>query len=77
MKIIIEQDCVKREIVGPFAICISEQDRQTLIRCLSETDREWCSGWITICEKAIVKTGTSTVPLAWTDERIVNPPSSL
>lgn len=69
MKIIINQQAIKREIVGSFEICGSEKD---LLRLASQISHEINSlkggfkyGWVTIYSEREIESLTNTKPLAW------------
>lgn len=66
LKIIINHDCVKREIVGPFEICLDANSLRILKQRLEEVPPDHSYGWITIYEKPIVKGMPGTKALPWT-----------
>jgi len=66
MNIIIAQLGIKREIHGPFAICINQDMLRLLKSTLSEIDEEqWAYGWITVAEKPIVDIPSNCAPSPW------------
>lgn len=69
MRFIIEQHGVKREIVGSFQLCCSEEDAKALARQLRAVLRckRWAYGWHDIYEP-LPPGPANTPPKAW-DER--------
>ncbi len=66
MKIVISQQGVKRELIGPYDICLSRQDLETLLDRLNETYQEnFAYGWIGIYERPRVEVVPNTTPLPW------------
>lgn len=65
LKIIINQDCVKREIVGTFEIFLDHEARRTLQERLEELP-DHHQGWVTIYETPYVRGLPNTKPLPWT-----------
>jgi hypothetical protein len=52
MKIIIEHSNTKREINGPFQLCINKSDLAALKQALNEvSEDDWVYGWIGINEE--------------------------
>ena len=69
MKLVLEAEGVKRELVGPFNIAISRADLDALRTQLERIDAEWkrtgcCYGWATVYPKA-TGPGPNIVPLSW------------
>ena len=52
MRIIIEQGSTKRQLDGPFNICASREDLESLVTQLQAklVDPVWCYGWIEVAE---------------------------
>jgi len=70
MKIIIEQDGVKRVLEGSFLLCISRADakhlRHQLLQCTSE---EHNYGWVGIAARASGVPDTQPMPWAQIDSK--------
>lgn len=65
MKLVIEQDGIKRALEGPFEVCLSKQDAQAIIRCLREAaDSQAFYGWVLIHD-CNVKRCSDTAPIPW------------
>lgn len=72
MKIILERDGVKRQITGPFAMCIGDKDLARLVDVLTaerdrRTDEGVVYGWFIVAEPVAVSQIPSTPPLLWTE----------
>lgn len=72
MRLVLEAEGVKRELIGPFNIAISRADLSTLRTQLDRIDAEWessgcCYGWATVFPKA-TGPGPNSTPLAWTQK---------
>ena len=68
MKIIIEFNGIKREIDGPFSICMSSKDVQSLkdaIRPLCDGSDGMTYGWVDVHE--ILPRKSNVPPKPWTD----------
>jgi hypothetical protein len=67
LKIIIEHGTVKREIVGPFNLCMDEYTAQIVYRALSARYESaggcWNYGWVQISEEQ--PSIANTPPIAW------------
>lgn len=66
MKIVIEKAGVKREIEGPFNICGSPDDLETIVRCIEDADIRGY-GWVRITAE-IEPFTPNTAPLGWTEK---------
>lgn len=65
MKVIIEQDGVKRQIEGPFWMCVSNRDAQHIIDALQKLLNEGIAyGWLPITELP-PPSMSSTSPQGW------------
>lgn len=64
MKIIINQDGIKRSLEGPFEICLSKDDLQTLLSCLRHHEDSHVYGWIVIQDNTVRSTPNSD-PIPW------------
>lgn len=64
MKIIIEKDGIKREILGPFNICGSANDLATIVRCI-DSENIITYGWVKISEREPFT--PNTPPRAWSE----------
>jgi len=67
VKVLIQKDGIKREIVGPFRMCLSGGDARSIVRCLSEMADSGCHGWIDIYD-APAGPLTEGAPLPWAAE---------
>lgn len=70
MRIVIEQDGVKREISGPFAMCLSAEDLDALLRLLHDTHLRWSRegtayGWFDVYK--LTARDTNTPAMKWSD----------
>jgi hypothetical protein len=71
MKAIIEYEGVKRQIDGPFSICIGRGNLETLIQCLSEKQEgDLRYGWIEITERP--ERTPDSPPIGWHNESWCN-----
>jgi hypothetical protein len=78
MKFVISQDHIKREIEGPFAMCCSMDDLETLIRELQRQRGamgESTYGWFRIDPSHPCDCDPNTRPLKWTEAGNINPRS--
>jgi hypothetical protein len=71
MRIILSKDGVKREIETPFAMCISRDDLEDLIRALRElhaamTEMNSSYGWLRVDPSHPCDAPPNTPPLPWT-----------
>ncbi len=77
MKIIINQDGVKRELRdGAFELCADESGWRALRDALAQVESEgWRYGWVTVFEKPVVEVTPNTKPIPWTSGKLVGEPS--
>lgn len=66
MKIIILKDNVKREIEGPFRLCMNREDRRWLAEVL-RCPEDFYDGWFDVPEKIDFQGGVNMPPKKWTD----------
>lgn len=66
MKVIIQQGAIKRVIEGPFRICLSNADANTLCGCLGGMAESGTYGWVDIVESPKDCMPESS-PLPWID----------
>ncbi len=64
MKVVIEQGEIKREITGPFRMCISRDNARSLVRCIGPMAESGCYGWIDIVDVPVVSS-IEGPPLPW------------
>jgi len=78
MRILIEQNGVKREIVGPFAICMGREDAENLVSCVREQLNRHCGddpehrfsyGWIDIVDKHRAEPTGNLPPMPWIEQK--------
>lgn len=66
MKLILNKNCVKREIEGPFELCVSEADaRRLIVQLQDRLDHGFSYGWITIYDEPKVIGQPNGKPLPW------------
>jgi len=80
MKLIISHQGIKRELDTPFGLCCSTKDLEYLIRELQKQlagmgDSSY--GWMRVDPSHPCNAPPNTAPLAWTDARNINPPSTM
>lgn len=67
MKVVIDYDGVKREISGPFQICIGPDEAEALRQAILEfLDRGGTFGWVTVYVRP--PSTTNTAPIGWKDK---------
>ncbi len=67
MNVIIQQNGIKREIAGPFRLCLSRDDARSLTRCIDSMAASGCYGWVDICDMPDGPLAEG-VPLPWRAE---------
>lgn len=68
MRLVISHADVKREIVGPFAVCGSREDIQRIKdACELALAKNFSYGWIDVCERAPLL--ADTAPIRWDEAK--------
>lgn len=70
MKVVIEAVGIKRQLDGPFGICASRRDMETIrdqINNWLSHEPEYSYGWLTIWPGYKSASPPNTAPIPWTD----------
>ncbi|MFN8758814.1 MAG: hypothetical protein ACK5XA_08400 [Tagaea sp.] len=68
MNIVIDHLRLKRTILGPFALCASRAEFESIARQIQErlaVDEGWSYGWIEIHDKPVLEREHNQHPIDW------------